>query len=107
MPGNATKTSGRGSKAAYGNKQVRQAHHIEEGYEHRGVPKREAERRAWATVNKIYGGGTKSGSGRTTHLNKSPTKKGGRLGGRASARRPAAARRASAQKAARTRARKK
>jgi hypothetical protein len=54
----------RGDKSAYTDKQKRQAEHIEEGYEHRGVPEGEAERRAWATVNKETGGGKKSGSGR-------------------------------------------
>jgi hypothetical protein len=54
----------RGSKAAYTSKQKRQAQHIEEGYEQRGVRNEEAERRAWATVNKISGGGKKAGSGR-------------------------------------------
>ncbi|MCS3978658.1 plasmid stabilization system protein ParE [Bradyrhizobium japonicum] len=42
----------RGDKSSYTDKQKRQAEHIEEGYEHRGVPEKEAERRAWATVNK-------------------------------------------------------
>jgi plasmid stabilization system protein ParE len=95
----------RGDKSAYSDKQKRQAEHIEEGYEKRGVPKGEAERRAWATENKISGGGRKGGSGRGKEENKAPTKKGGRLGGRAAASRPAAARSASARKAARTRAR--
>ncbi|HET7583915.1 MAG TPA: hypothetical protein VFK13_03355 [Gemmatimonadaceae bacterium] len=54
----------RGDKSAYTGKQKRKAHHIEEGYESRGVSKDEAERRAWATVNKQSGGGKKSGSGR-------------------------------------------
>ena len=53
-----------GDKSAYTDKQKRQAEHIEEGYEARGVPEAEAERRAWATVNKNDGGGKKSGSGR-------------------------------------------
>src|ERR1700760_682661 len=92
----------RGDKSSYTNKQKRQAEHIEEGYEHRGVPKREAERRAWATVNKETRGGKKSGSGRGKKENHAPSRKGGRLGGKASARRPAAARSASAKKAART-----
>jgi plasmid stabilization system protein ParE len=100
----------RGSKAAYTDKQQRQAEHIEEGYEKRGVPKAEAKRRAWATENKISGGGRKSGSGRGKAENKGPTKKGGKIGGpkggKASAARPASARSASAKKAARTRARK-
>ena len=51
----------RGDKSSYTNKQKRQAQHIEEGYEQRGVPPDEAERRAWATVNKETGGGKKSG----------------------------------------------
>jgi len=53
-----------GSKSSYSNKQKRQAEHIEKGYEKRGTSKKEAERRAWATVNKETGGGKKSGSGR-------------------------------------------
>jgi plasmid stabilization system protein ParE len=54
----------RGSKSKYSGKQKRKAEHIEEGYEKRGTSKKEAERRAWATVNKESGGGKKSGSGR-------------------------------------------
>lgn len=53
-----------GDKSAYTDKQKRQAEHIAEGYEKRGVPEKEAERRAWATENKVSGGGKKSGSGR-------------------------------------------
>ena len=53
-----------GDKSAYTDKQKRKADHIEEGYEDRGVGEKEAERRAWATVNKESGGGKKSGSGR-------------------------------------------
>jgi plasmid stabilization system protein ParE len=53
-----------GDKSAYTDKQKRQAEHIAEGYEKRGVPEKEAERRAWATENKLSGGGKKSGSGR-------------------------------------------
>jgi hypothetical protein len=97
----------RGDKSAYTNKQKRQAEHIAEGYEERGVSKEEAKSRAWATVNKMTGGGKKSGSGRGKKVNKSPAKKGGRKGGAASARRTAAQRSASARKAARTRARNK
>jgi len=93
----------RGSKAKYSDKQKRQAEHIEEGYESRGASKKEAERRAWATVNKMTGGGKKGGSGVGKAVNKAPAKKGGKLGGAASASRPAAARSASAKKAARTR----
>lgn len=54
----------RGDKSAYTDKQKRKAEHIEEGYEARGVAPEEAERRAWATVNKQDHGGKKSGSGR-------------------------------------------
>ena len=54
----------RGDKSSYTNKQKRKAGHIEEGYEKRGVSKKEAERRAWATVNKQEGGGRKRGSAR-------------------------------------------
>jgi len=96
----------RGDKSKYTGKQKRQAEHIEKGYENRGVSENEAERRAWATVNKMTGGGKKSGSGRGKETNKGPAKKGGKKGGAASAARPAAARSASAKKAARTRARK-
>jgi hypothetical protein len=94
----------RGDKSKYTGKQKRQAEHIEKGYENRGVPEDEAERRAWATVNKMTGGGRKSGSGRGKETNKAPARKGGKKGGAASAARPAAARSASAKKAARTRA---
>ncbi len=54
----------RGDKSAYTDKQKRQAEHIEESYEDKGVSEEEAERRAWATVNKTSGGGKKSGAGR-------------------------------------------
>jgi len=73
----------RGDKSAYTDKQKRQAEHIEEGYEDRGVPDEEAERRAWATVNALTGGGKKSGSGRGKKVNKAPARKGGRKGGKA------------------------
>ena len=95
----------RGDKSSYTNKQKRQAEHIEEGYEKRGVSRREAGRRAWATVNKESGGGNKSGSGRGKPDTKVSAKKGGERGGRAAAARPAAARSASAKKAAATRKR--
>jgi plasmid stabilization system protein ParE len=96
----------RGDKSKYSGKQKRQAEHIEEGYKKRGVSEDEAERRAWATVNRMTGGGKKSGSGRGREMNKGPAKKGGRKGGAASAARTAAARSAAAKKAARTRMRK-
>ncbi|MGH9932438.1 MAG: plasmid stabilization protein [Pyrinomonadaceae bacterium] len=68
----------RGDKSSYTDKQKRQAEHIEEGYEDRGVSKKEAESRAWATVNKESGGGKKSGSGRGKSSSKSSSKKGGK-----------------------------
>lgn len=95
----------RGDKSSYTDKQKRQAEHIEEGYEHRGVSEKEAERRAWATVNKETHGGKKSGSGRGKREDHSQSRKGGRLGGAASASRTAAQRSASAKKAAATRRR--
>ena len=54
----------RGDKSSYTDKQKRKAAHIAESYEERGASPREAERRAWATVNKDAGGGKKAGSGR-------------------------------------------
>jgi len=95
----------RGDKSSYTNKQKRQAEHIEQGYEERGVPEKEAERRAWATVNKETHGGKKSGSGRGRAEDHSASRLGGRLGGQASASRPATARSAAARKAAATRKR--
>ena len=72
----------RGSKSKYTGKQKRKAEHVEEGYEKRGTSKKEAERRAWATVNKESGGGKKSGSGRGKKENKASSRKGGKKGGR-------------------------
>jgi hypothetical protein len=95
----------RGDKSKYTDKQKRRAEHIEEGYEKRGVSGKESARRAWATVNKESHGGKKSGSGRGKKESHASSRKGGHLGGKASAARPAAARSASAKKAARTRAR--
>ena len=95
----------RGDKSSYTDKQKRQAEHIEESYRSRGTPEGEAERRAWATVNKETGGGKKSGSGRGKPENHAPSRKGGRLGGRTAASRPAAERSRSAKKAAATRKR--
>lgn len=51
----------RGDKTKYTDKQKRQAKHIEEGYEARGVSEKEAKKRAWATVNKMTRGGKKHG----------------------------------------------
>ncbi|MCU6453260.1 plasmid stabilization protein [Sphingomonas sp. A2-49] len=94
-----------GDKDKYTDKQKRKAEHIEEGYEDRGTPKEEAERRAWATVNKESGGGNKSGSGRGKLDTHESSKAGGKKGGEASAHRSAADRSASAKKAAATRKR--
>lgn len=92
----------RGDKSKYTDKQDRQAEHIEEGYEKRGVGEKEAKRRAWATVNAGGGGGKKSGAGRGKKTSKAPAKKGGRLGAKASARRSKAAKSRSAKKGAAT-----
>jgi plasmid stabilization system protein ParE len=96
----------RGEKSKYTAKQERKADHIAEGYEKRGVGKKESERRAWATVNKDDGGGKAPGcSGRGKKTGHPAAHKGGKLGGRAAAARPKAARSASARKAAATRKR--
>jgi plasmid stabilization system protein ParE len=71
-----------GDKSAYTSKQKRKAEHIEEGYEERGVPEKEAQRRAWATVNKESGGGNRSGSGRGQPESHASSRKGGRIGGK-------------------------
>lgn len=74
-----------GDKSAYTDKQKRKAEHIEQGYEERGVPKDEAEARAWATVNKDSGGGNKSGSGRGKPDTHASAERGGRKAGERSA----------------------
>ncbi len=89
----------RGDKSKYTDKQARKADHIAEGYEDRGVPEREAERRAWATVNKDDGGGKKSGSGRGKSTGHPASHAGGDKRA-ASAHRSAADRSASARNAA-------
>ena len=95
----------RGDKSKYTDKQKRKADHIAEGYESRGVSEREAERRAWATVNTDDGGGKRGGSGVGAHTGHPAAHKGGEKGGLASASRPEAERSASAKKAAETRKR--
>ena len=70
----------RGDKSTHTDKQKRQAEHIESSYESRGLPEKEAERRAWATVNKESGGGNKSGSGRGKADTNEPSVKGGKRG---------------------------
>ena len=91
----------RGDKSSYTNKQKRQAEHIEEGYEKRGVPEKEAEKRAWATVNKQSGGGKLSGSGRGKKETTTSAQKGGE---KSQASRTPADRSRAAKKAAETRA---
>jgi hypothetical protein len=73
----------RGSKAKYTSKQKRQAEHIEEGYEKKGDTKKTAKKKAWATVNKVNGGGKKGGSGTGKKAKKAPLKKVGKKGGTA------------------------
>ncbi|MDF0542173.1 plasmid stabilization protein [Sphingobium sp. H39-3-25] len=67
-----------GDKSSYTDKQKHKAGHIEKGYEQRGVPRKEAEARAWATVNKDSGGGNKSGSGRGRADTHEAASRGGR-----------------------------
>jgi plasmid stabilization system protein ParE len=76
----------RGEKSKYTGKQERKAEHIEESYEDRGVSKKEAKSRAWATVNKESGGGKKSGSGRGKNESHASSRKGGKKGGKSSKR---------------------
>lgn len=95
----------RGDKSKYTAKQERKADHIADSYEERGIPEKEAERRAWATVNRDDGGGKKAGSGRGRNTGHPAAHKGGRKGGAAAASRSAAERSASARKAAATRKR--
>lgn len=95
----------RADKSKYTDKQERKADHIADSYKERGVSHDEAERRAWATVNKDDGGGNKSGSGKGTHTGNPAAHKGGKKGGEASAARPAKERSESAKKAAETRKR--
>jgi plasmid stabilization system protein ParE len=96
----------RGDKSKYTDKQERKADHIAEGYEKHGVSEPEAERRAWATVNKDDAGGKKAGgSGRGKSTGHPAAHKGGLKGGEAAASRSAADRSASAKKAAATRKR--
>lgn len=72
----------RGDKSKYTDRQKRMAEHIEEGYEKRGVSENEAEKRAWATVNKeTHGGQKKGGSGYGKSEDHSSSKKGGHIAG--------------------------
>ncbi|WP_122464996.1 plasmid stabilization protein [Brevundimonas lutea] len=97
----------RGDKSKYTDKQERKADHIAEGYEKRGVSEKEAERRAWATVNKDDGGGKQpGGSGRGKNTGHPAAKTGGRKGGDASSARSKADRSAAAKKGWETRRRK-
>ncbi|WP_164017502.1 transcriptional regulator [Pyxidicoccus trucidator] len=81
----------RGSKAKYTSKQKRMAEHIEEGYEKKGTSEKTAEARAWATVNKLTGGGMKGGSGskakaaRRRPVARKNARKAGAKGGKARA----------------------
>jgi plasmid stabilization system protein ParE len=95
----------RGDKSKYTDKQERKADRIADSYEKKGVSEKEAERSAWATVNKDDGGGKKSGSGRGKKTGHPAAHKGSEKGGAASAKRTAAQRSESAKKAAATRKR--
>jgi plasmid stabilization system protein ParE len=96
----------RGDKSKYTDKQERKADHIADSYEEKGVSTQEAERRAWATVNKDDAGGKRpGGSGRGKSTGHPAAHKGGKMGGEASAHRPAKSRSEAAKKAAATRKR--
>jgi len=93
----------RGDKSKYTGKQKRKASKVASGYRKRGVGKKEAARRAWATVNSESGGGKKpGGSGRGRRPNRAPSRKGGR---KSQTRRTTAQRSAAARKGWRTRRR--
>jgi hypothetical protein len=86
-----------GSKKHYTAKQEREAEHIAEGYKKRGVSTKTAKARAWATVNKMHGGGElKGGSGYGKPVNREPARKGARKA--AATRRAKTTRRATAAK---------
>jgi hypothetical protein len=53
-----------GDKSSYTDKQRRQATHIEQSYEKKGLSEKTAGQRAWATVNKLTGGGQKKSANR-------------------------------------------
>lgn len=83
----------RGDKRKYTDKQKRLAAHIEQGYEERGVPRREAERRAWATVNAVHHGGEKRGGGGYGKAeDRSPMRRGARKAAASRRRRSASSR---------------
>jgi len=54
------------TKKKYTKQQKRQAKHIMESYQEKGVSPDKAEEIAWSTVNKQSGGGELAGSGTTT-----------------------------------------
>lgn len=74
----------RGSKKKYTSKQKRRAHKIEKSVKKSGKSQKDAERIAYATINKEEGGGKKSGSGRGKKVNRSASRKGGKKGGKKS-----------------------
>jgi plasmid stabilization system protein ParE len=102
-----------GDKSSYSPKQRRKAEHIEEGYEKRGVSKKTAQKRAWATVNKQDGGADGTARKKATVTKKAPAKRAAkkspakRATKKAASKRTTSTRSAAAKKAARTRARKR
>lgn len=67
-----------GDKSSYSPKQRRKAEHIEEGYEKRGISKKTAQKRAWATVNKQDGGAKGTARKKTASKKKAPAKRAAR-----------------------------
>lgn len=67
----------RGDKSSYSGKQKREAAHIEKSYQRKGVSKKTAQKRAWATVNKQDGGAKKTGAKKKSRktAKKYPTKR--------------------------------
>ena len=91
----------RGDKSKYTDKQKRKAEHIEEGYEKRGLSAEEAEKRAWATVNAMHGGGEKpGGGGYGKPENKGPARKGGKKGGKKAGKKSGGSKKSGSKKSA-------
>jgi len=77
----------RDSKSSYTSKQKRMAERIESGYKRRGVSGGEAERRAWATVNKETGGGKKRAAKRKRTSSSTTRSRSSRRGTKGTSRR--------------------
>ncbi|RZA37373.1 MAG: hypothetical protein EOP92_00640 [Lysobacteraceae bacterium] len=68
----------RGDKSAYSSRQKRQAEHIEESEREQGRSEEDAERIAWATINKQDGGAKGSSKSGKKAAKKTTSKAGSR-----------------------------